>query len=276
MSLRPSQGSLLRMSERRAKGEVIVVTGAAGGIGQALVERLTADGWTVLATDLDLSALEGIAVPASAGRRLTAVMNVAERASIEAAAALLDGDDVRVAGLINAAGLLQDVFALASLTDIHNRRIWDVNYFGALDCTQVFGARMVANGGGAIVNITSINELRPLPLHAYAPTKVALGALTVLSAGEFGPSGIRVNAIAPGFTLTPIMKDKIASGKRDISVIQASTAMGRLIETSEIASVASFLLSDDASAVTGVSIPVDAGWLATSHWMNFRDLQQTT
>jgi NAD(P)-dependent dehydrogenase (short-subunit alcohol dehydrogenase family) len=143
-----------------------------------------------------------------------------------------------------------------------------------VNCTQIFGAVMAEAGGGSIVNITSINEHRPLPLHTYAPTKVALGAWTTLSAGELGPAGIRVNAIAPGFTLTPIFKEKLAAGKRDVGVIKKHTAMGRLIEPSEIASVVSFLMSDDASAVSGASIPVDAGWLTTSYWMNFRDLLQ--
>jgi len=152
-------------------------------------------------------------------------------------------------------------------------RIWEVNYFGAVTCTQVFTPAIIAGGGGAIVNITSINEQRPLPLHAYAPSKVALGALTKLSAGEFGLRGVRVNAIAPGFTLTPVMQEKIRSGKRAVGAIEAATAMGRLIEMDEIAAVASFLLSDDARAVTGASIPVDAGWLASSHWMNFQALK---
>jgi NAD(P)-dependent dehydrogenase (short-subunit alcohol dehydrogenase family) len=150
----------------------------------------------------------------------------------------------------------------------------DETYFGAVTCTQIFGAVMTDGLGGAIVNITSINEPRPLPLHAYAPTKVAMGALTVLSAGELGPKGVRVNAVAPGFTLTPIMEDKIRTGKRDVTTLKAHAAMGRLVGIDEIASVASFLFSDDSSAVTGASIPVDAGWLATSHWMNFRDLAQ--
>ncbi len=68
------------------------------------------------------------------------------------------------------------------------------------------------------------------------------------------------------------MEDKIRTGKRDVATLKAHTAMGRLVGVDEIASVVSFLFSDDASAVTGVSIPVDAGWLAASHWMNFRDL----
>src|SRR5690606_4968706 len=120
------------------------------------------------------------------------------------------------------------------------------------------------------VNITSINELRPLPLYAYAPAKAALGALTQISAGELASKNIRVNAIAPGFTRTPTLQAKIDTGKRDVAALEAATAMSRLVEIEEIASVVAFLLSDDSSAVCGASIPVDAGWLTTSHWMSFR------
>jgi len=276
MANQRSRETARHIDARRAAGDAVVVTGAGGGIGLAVVERLLDDGWTVVATDVDQVGLERVrqALSGEPSLRLS-VMNVAERTSVTATAAALQTDGLRVAGLVNVAALLQwDVFQLLSMDDALQRRFWDVNYFGAVTCTQVFGAVMADGRGGAIVNITSINEIRPLPLHAYAPTKVALGALTVLSAGELGPKGVRVNAVAPGFTLTPLMEDKIRTGKRDVTALRANAAMGRLVETGEIASVVSFLLSDDASAVTGVSIPVDAGWLATSHWMNYRDLGQ--
>jgi NAD(P)-dependent dehydrogenase (short-subunit alcohol dehydrogenase family) len=263
------------MSERRSAGETIVVTGAAGGIGGAIARRLLGDGWRVAATDLESAKYESAGLDGRSDESLVFLsMDVASAPSIAAAVDDLKRRAIRVAGLVNAAGLLQDISTLLAMDDAHQRRIWDVNYFGCVACTQAFGRMMIDNGGGAIVNITSINEHRPLPLHAYAPTKVALGALTQLSAGEFGPKGIRVNAIAPGFTLTPIMREKIRTGKRDVGAIERATAMGRLIEPEEIAAVASFLLSDDSSAITGVSIPVDAGWMAATHWMNFRDLQQ--
>ncbi len=187
------------------------MTGAAGGIGTGIVRRLLADGWTVAATDIDSAGLDRLRQAFGGERSLRAMpMNVAVRASVAGVAAALRDDNVRVAGLVNAAWLLQDVFALFSMDDPMQRRIWDVNYFGAVTCTQVFGGAMSEGLGGAIVNITSINELRPLPLHAYAPTKVAMGALTVLSAGELGPKGVRVNAVAPGFTLTQSWKIRFA------------------------------------------------------------------
>ncbi len=264
----------VRMEAHRKAGHTIVVTGAAGGIGLAITLRLLSDGWTVVATDINQEAMDAATSAVSAGPQLRFLhMDVADRSSVVAAASALSGNGQAVAGLVNAAGLLQDITLFLSMDEQQQRHIWNVNYFGSVTCTQIFGELMAGTGGGSIVNITSINEHRPLPLHAYAPTKVALGALTTLTAGELGPAGIRVNAIAPGFTLTPIMKAKIEAGKRDVRTIESHTALGRLVEPDEIAALASFLMSDDASAITGASIPVDAGWLAKSHWMNFAELQ---
>lgn len=260
-------------AQRKAGGACVVVTGAGGGIGLAVVQRLLRDGWTVLATDRDEAAMASLRGLEEGHAGLWALaMDVSSRAQIDEAAGQADARGLAVAGLVNVAGILQDVGPLLEMDFAAQRRIWDVNYFGAEQCLQVFAPRMVANGGGAIVNITSINELQPLPLHAYAPSKVALGALTKLAAGELGAKGVRVNAVAPGFTLTPIFKEKLASGKRDAGAIEAHTALGRLVGTDEIASAVSFLLSDEASAITGVSLPVDAGWLSTAHWMNFGEL----
>lgn len=261
------------MARLRAAGARIVVTGAAGGIGSGIVERLLADGWRVLALDLTPASLEGLRARIGADDRLAvADLDVSSADAVERCAGDLAGRGVAVAGLVNAAGILQDAVPLLEMDLDHQRKVWDVNYFGAFHCTKWFGAMMAGNGGGAIVNITSINELRPLPLHAYAPSKVALGALTRLSAGELGAKSIRVNAVAPGFTRTPALQAKMDSGKRDARVLEKASAMGRLVEIEEIASVVGFLISDNASGVSGASIPVDAGWLTTSHWMNFGDL----
>jgi NAD(P)-dependent dehydrogenase (short-subunit alcohol dehydrogenase family) len=256
-------------TQRRDAGAWVIVTGAAGGIGASIVRRLLRDGWSVVATDTDQRTLAN--VHAAQDRLRLIRMNVTERGEVEKVADEL-ASARGVAGLVNVAGLLQDAVPLFDLDDEMQRRIWDVNYFGAQQCLRIFARGMVTGGGGSIVNITSINEQQPLPLHAYAPTKVALGTLTRLAAGELGSVGIRVNAVAPGFTLTPIFRDKLASGKRDPKVLESHTALGRLVETDEIASAVSFLMGDDASAISGISLPVDCGWLSTAHWMNFREL----
>ena len=257
--------------QRKASGACIVVTGAAGGIGAAAAKRLHTDGWTVVATDINLSTLQQSLCEDE--RMLLLELDVADNSQVQELATSLKARTPNgVAGLVNVAGVLQDVRPLLVMQPETSRQIWDVNYFGAESCLKAFTPLMVACGGGSVVNITSINELRPLPLHSYAPTKVALGALTRLAAGEFGPQGVRVNSVAPGFTLTPIFRDKLNTGKRDASIIEHHSAMGRLVETTEIASAISFLIGDDSSGITGISLPVDCGWLATSHWMNFREL----
>jgi NAD(P)-dependent dehydrogenase (short-subunit alcohol dehydrogenase family) len=260
---------------RRSAGAAIVVTGAGGGIGLAVVQRLRRDGWTVVATDLNAAALAAVTTEFADDPKVrTLAMDVTSASAIERVATQLREAKVAVAGLVNVAGVLQDVLPLLKMDAAAHHRVWDVNYFGAQQCLHGFVPAMVEGGGGAVVNITSINEMRPLPLHAYAPAKVALGALTQLAAGEFGPLGVRVNAVAPGFTLTPVFRDKIASGKRDAGVLEANASLGRLVETDEVAAAVSFLLSDESSAITGASLPVDCGWLVASHWMNFRALSQ--
>lgn len=255
----------------RDRGHAVVVTGASGGIGLAVANRLHDDGWHVVATDLDTARLKDVfgARAGQAGLQLSA-LDVTDHGAVDALAASLR--ERGVAGLVNVAGVLQDVVPMLGMNDDMQRRVWEVNYFGAQHCLRVFAPLMTQLGAGAVVNITSINELRPLPLHAYSPAKVALGALTQLAAGELGASGIRVNAVAPGFTLTPIFEDKLATGKRSAAAIEAHSALGRLVGTDEIAAAVSFLMCDESSAITGVSLPVDAGWLVSSHWMNFREL----
>lgn len=255
-----------------APGGAALITGGAGGIGLAIALRLQEEGWPVILCDIDEAALEK-AQDACGGKARTLALDVSDKDALEAAAQGYDEEGLTVSALVNGAGLLQDVTTLEDLEPERNRRIWEVNYFGALYCTQVFAGRMAARGRGAVVNITSINEQRPLPLYAYAPTKVALGALTQLSAAEYGPSGVRVNAVAPGFTLTPLFKQKIEAGLRSTDALESHCALGRLVEPAEIAAAVAFLLSNDASAITGVSLPVDCGWLARSHHMNFHDLK---
>lgn len=261
------------MTRLRESAAAIVVTGAGGGIGGGIVARLISDGWHVLATDLNADSLRQLQSKIDANGRLSvAELDVSDPAAVEQCAKRFADKGATVAGLVNAAGILQDIVPLMDLDLAWQKKIWEVNYFGAFYCTKWFGERMIENGGGSIVNITSINETRVLPLHAYGPSKVALGSLTALAAGEFGVKSLRVNSVAPGFTRTALLQEKIDSGKRDVGSIEQATAMRRLVEVEEVASVVSFLISDDASAVTGASIPVDAGWLTTSHWMKFTDL----
>lgn len=244
----------------------VLVTGAAGGLGRAIVTALGEQDWTVIATDRDGPGLEALRAD---HRDVPHVQVRALDVTDEDAVAALAAGLGTLTGLVNVAGVLQAPAGLRDLDPEVHRTVWEVNYFGAVRCTRLFAPLM--DGDGRVVNITSVNELSPLPLYAYAPAKVALGCFTRLAAGELAARGIRVNAVAPGFTLTPAFADKIRDGERDQAVIERHTAAGRLVRPAEVAAAVTFLLSDAAGAITGTTLPVDGGWLATAHWMDFGD-----
>ncbi|MFI7444953.1 SDR family NAD(P)-dependent oxidoreductase [Nonomuraea indica] len=241
-----------------------LVTGAAGGLGRAIVEKLLRRDWTVIATDRAGAALDDLAAEhRDVAEARVLELDVTDAGAVTGMAAELG----RLTALVNVAGVLQDPVPLHELDWPAHQTLWEVNYFGAVRCTQAFTPLMT--GGGCVVNITSVNEITPLPLYAYAPAKAALGCFTRLAAGELGARGIRVNAVAPGFTLTPALAAKVDRGERDATVIERHTALGRLLSPEEVADVVAFLLDDAARGITGVTVPVDAGWLSKAHWMDF-------
>jgi NAD(P)-dependent dehydrogenase (short-subunit alcohol dehydrogenase family) len=136
-----------------------------------------------------------------------------------------------------------------------------------------FGRRMATAGRGAIVNIASVTSFRSVPLHAYAPAKAAVVSITECLAAEWGRSGVRVNAVAPGYTLTPALQAAIDAGERDVAVLAQNAALGRMVAPEEVAKACRFLVSDDAAAITGVTLPVDAGWLVATSWVSYGGLR---
>ena len=110
-----------------------------------------------------------------------------------------------------------------------------------------FGRRMAQRGRGSIVNIASIAGMRSMPLHAYAPAKAALIAMTECLAAEWGRSGVRVNAVLPGYTRTPALQAAIDKRERDVSALVENSALGRMVEPKEVARAVAFLASADAA-----------------------------
>jgi NAD(P)-dependent dehydrogenase (short-subunit alcohol dehydrogenase family) len=132
---------------------------------------------------------------------------------------------------------------------------------------------MAARGAGNIVNIASITGMRSVPLHAYAPAKAAVISMTECLAAEWGRSGVRVNAVSPGYTRTLRVQKQIDDGDRDEAALVANSAMGRLVEPAEVAETIAFLLSQKSSAITGVNIPIDCGWLLAPSWQTYGGLR---
>lgn len=251
----------------RFKGRIAVITGGASGIGRACAEVLAAQGATALIADLDLAHATGVA--ADTGGRAYAV-DVSSPPELEALAERIEREVGPVDMLINAAGIIQgEAVRPEALPFETYDRVFGVNLRGTYAACVAFGRRMAARQAGAILNIASIAGMRSTPLHAYGPMKAAVIQLTENLATEWARSGVRVNCLSPGPVLTPALQDAIDKGQRDRARMEGSTASGRLVMPREVALAAIFLLSDDASAITGVNLPVDHGWLVANSWASF-------
>ena len=245
------------MGERRT----VVVTGGASGIGRATAKRFGRAGDEVVVADINPETAAKVVgeIQAAGGEARFHAVDVAEEASVAALAEAASGATV----LVNSAGLLQNISEIESLDMEEHDRLWAVNYRGTLLAARAFARAMAAAGGGGnIVNISSTSAVAAFPLHSYGPGKAAIDRLTAILASDLGPKGIRVNAVMPGYVLTEQMKARIASGHRDATMMERQSSLGRMVEPAEIADAIHFLCSDAARVITGISLPVDAGWLA--------------
>jgi NAD(P)-dependent dehydrogenase (short-subunit alcohol dehydrogenase family) len=249
----------------------IVITGGASGIGAACAREIAACGATVAVLDRDPA--RGESVAREVGGRFYPG-DVADEGAIEVVAAAIEADLGPVAGLVNSAGIIQvpkppEALPMSTWDDIVR-----IDQRGTYVASVAFGVRMARAGGGAIVNIASITGLRSVPLHAYAPAKAAVIAMTECLAAEWGPAGVRVNCVSPGYTRTPALQGAIDRGERDEATLAGNAALGRLVEPEDVARTVAFLLSPLASAITGVNLPVDCGWLVATSWHTYGGLRR--
>ncbi|MBN9364754.1 MULTISPECIES: SDR family oxidoreductase [unclassified Devosia] len=241
--------------------KVVVVTGGASGIGEATARRFAAGGWTVEIADQNASRGKQICLELDATYE---ALDVADEASVKAYAAAVLQRRGQVDAVVNSAGVLQNAVRITEMEMAEFDRIHAINVRGTLLVNRAFGAAMSAAGSGAIVNMGSLTTYRPSGQPAYAMGKASIKMLTEIMAAEFGPSGVRVNAVAPGYVLTPAMQARIDSGQRDPKLIVEKAALRRFVQPADVGEAIWFLCSEAAGAITGVTLPVDCGWLATS------------
>ncbi len=250
--------------------DVAVVTGGASGIGEACCRALAAAGHAVVVLDRDLGRAEEVA--GSIGGSAFMV-DVGDEAAVIRAAGRVEAEIGPVAVLVNSAGIIQPPLRPSDLPMALYDDVVRINQRGTYVAAVAFARGMVERRRGSIVNIASISGMRSMPLHSYAPAKAAIIALTGTLAAEWGPAGVRVNAVSPGYTGTPALLAAVARGERDVTALAANAALGRMVIPEEVASVVAFLCSPGASAVTGANIPVDCGCLVAMSWHPYGGLR---
>lgn len=252
-------------------GQVAVVTGGASGIGEACARLLAQAGARVVVADRNEPAARAVA---EAIGGIALALDVGDEASVDALVAAVQTQCGTAQVLVNSAGVLQRTLPPEELT----LREWDhvarIDLRGTYLCCARFGAAMAQRGSGAIVNIASVAGMGSGPLHAYGPAKAGVINLTECLAAEWGPKGVRVNAVSPGFTHTPALDKGIATHTLAPQAMTANAALGRLIEPREIAQAVAFLASAAASAITGINLPVDAGYLVATPWASYGGLRR--
>lgn len=250
------------------EGKVTVITGGGMGIGESIARAFAEEGADIVIGDLNLeSASKVIQEIEKKGRQGLAVeMDVSAEKDVDRLAEEALRKFGKIDLLVNNAGITQLPVSIFNLDIETWDRVNDIDYRGTFLCSRRIGAEMVKRKSGAVVNIASIIGLASAPLVAYGPAKSAVIMLTRILACEWGRHNVRVNAIAPGYTLTPLLKGLIERGERDPRDLLQRTPMGKLVEPQDIANAALFLCSEKARFITGVTIPVDGGVVADGVW----------
>jgi NAD(P)-dependent dehydrogenase (short-subunit alcohol dehydrogenase family) len=249
------------------RDQVVLVSGASRGIGRAIAAGFAERGAQVVITGREPGTLDKTADGLGRGDGTVhpMVCDVADANSIAALVASVLGDFGRVDTLVNVAGVNRRKAAEAFTVDDYDF-ILDINLKGAFLLSQAVGRAMLERGQGCQINISSLNNDRPLTHVApYAMSKAGLGHMTRALACEWGPRGVRVNAIAPGFILTDLTS-KLWSQERMLKWGLANTPLRRLGQPNDMIGAAIFLASPAAAFLTGQVIYVDGGFTSGWQW----------
>jgi NAD(P)-dependent dehydrogenase (short-subunit alcohol dehydrogenase family) len=237
---------------------VAIVTGAGSGIGAAVARRLAADGARVIVSGLASDPIEDVAqaIRDAGGTALALAADVARFEDVSAAVDRAVAEFGRLDQAVNCAGVAPRLVPLAETAIDEWQRVTSINLSGVFHALRAEIPVMLSGGGGAIVNIASIQATLPLVNGSpYSAAKCGVVGLTRNAAIENADKGVRVNAVSPGITDTPM----VASEPEVSAQVVAYVPMGRIARPDEMASAVAFLLSDEAAYITGSELIVDGG-----------------
>ncbi len=251
------------------EGKVVLITGAASGIGRATALEAAGEGARLLLSDVDSDGGEKLAAELrdGGGEAIFRACDVTSEQDVEALVAAAESELGPLDGAFNCAGILGTV-ALTTDTDYDSwRRILEVDLNGVFLCTKHELRVMVQRGSGSILNMASAAGLIGWPgASGYVAAKHGVVGLTRAAALEFAAQGVRVNAICPSYTKTPMVDDLfqnlLGGDQAQVEAALANHPIGRFAEAGEIAAACVWLLSDKASFVTGTAMSVDGGYTA--------------
>ncbi len=248
----------------RLKGRVAIVTGSSRGIGLGIARGFAREGADVVITSRHEESLAGPAeeMRGVGARVLSLVVDVAKPEDVERMVSRTMEEFGRIDVLVNNAGMPM-VEPSEELALEKWQQTVDTNLTGSFLCAQAVGRVMLQQGSGSIINIASLTSYLGIPMRtAYSVTKSGVLGLTRTLASEWAPRGVRVNALAPGWIETDIMKGLIARGALDPQKLISRTPMGRIGTPEDLVGPAVFLATEDSAFITGQIIPVDGGWLS--------------
>lgn len=255
---RGARGAFAEASGRRLLGKTILITGAARGIGEAIAAKCAREGAQVALCDLDRRQVQE-AAEALRERGARAEAFAADVADADSVLAMVDAvrkHFERIDCLVNNAGIVEDA-QLKNMCADQWERVIAVNLSGVYHCTRAVIDAMLARGAGSIINLSSVVGLYGnFGQSNYAAAKAGVIGMTKTWAKELGRKGVRANAICPGFIRTPILA---AMPEPVLADIERRVPLGRLGCPGEIAAMAAFLASDEASYITGAVIEVAGG-----------------
>jgi len=262
------------MEQLRLNGKTALVTGASRGIGRAIALALAGEGADVAVNcTASMEAAEIVVQEIkNLGRDSFAIKaDVADKPAVETMVRATVSSFGKIDILVNNAGMAT-VAPSEDLGESVWRRGIDVMLTGTFFCSQAAGKEMLRQHGGKIINIASINGIVAFPERAsYCSAKAGVMALTKVLASEWARYGVNVNAIAPGYVDTELVRNLASQGTLDVSELVNRTPSKKLTQSADIGKVAIFLASEDADNINGQTLVIDGGWTAYGYlesWLN--------